>query len=116
MNYNKVILGGNLTRDPEMRAVGDTNVCKFGLAVNRKYKDKEDVTFIDCEAWGKPAELIGKHFGKGKPIFVEGRLKLDRWEAKDGTKQSALRVVVEAFQFVGGKPSGATTGQDEPPF
>jgi single-strand DNA-binding protein len=107
MNLNLVLIAGNLTRDPESRTVGSSNVASFSIACNRRWKskdgeDREEVTYVDCEAWGRTAEVICEHFTKGKPIFVEGRLKLDTWE-KDGVKQSKLRVSVESFQFVGGR-------------
>ena len=104
-NLNKVMLMGNLTRDPELRnTTGGQSVCKFSLAVNRKWSasdgtKKEEVTFIDCEAWGKVAETIAKYMAKGRALFVEGRLKLDQWE-KDGEKRSKIGVVVEGFQFI----------------
>lgn len=112
MSLNKVFLMGNLTRDPETRfTANNQTVTKFGVACNRKWKSKdgqmqEEVTFVDCEAWGYTAENIGKYFCKGKPILVEGRLKLDQWDAKDGTKRSKLLVVVEEFSFVGGPKDG----------
>jgi len=100
---------GNLTRDPELRATPKgTAICQFGLAVNRQFKDesgatKDEVTFIDIEAWGRQAETIAKYCTKGKPLFIEGRLKLDSWEDKTtGQKRSKLKVVLESFQFVGG--------------
>lgn len=110
MNLNKVILAGNMTRDVEAKTIASgTTVAQFGLAINRKWKNaageaQEEVTFLDCEAWGKTAELIAQHFGKGKPIFVEGRLKLEQWDDKQsGAKRSKVKVVVESFQFVGAK-------------
>lgn len=112
MNLNKVFLGGNITRDIEVRTIGSgTSVAQIGLAVNRKWTDqagekKEEVTFVDCEAWGKTAEVMAQYLGKGKPVFIEGRLKLDQWEDKEGGKRSKLKVVVESFQFVGGKADG----------
>ncbi len=108
-SYNKVILLGNLTRDPELRYTPKGQaVAKLGLAVNRSYKTesgetREEVTFIDIDSWGKQAELIGQYLRKGSPLFVEGRLKLDQWDDKNtGQKVSKLRVVMENFQFVGG--------------
>lgn len=117
-SFNKVILLGNLTRDPELRYTPKgTAVAKIGLAVNRKYtlesgEAREEVTFIDIDAFGKQAELIGQYLKKGNPLFVEGRLKLDQWDDKNtGQKVSKLRVAMENFQFVGGNrgeggPSG----------
>ena len=124
-NYNKVLLMGNLTRDPALRYLPSQQaVADFGLAVNRKFRtadgqDREEVMFIDCSAWGKTAETINQYFQKGKPIFIEGRLKLDTWEDKQGGgKRSKHVVVVENFQFVGGRegggaPAGAS-GQGAP--
>lgn len=108
MNLNKTLLAGNLTRDPEMLVTPKgTAIVQFGIAITRKYKGDsgalmEETTFVDCEAWSKTAESISKFFTKGKPIFVEGRLKLDSWEDKtSGQKRSKLKVVVDSFQFVG---------------
>jgi single-strand DNA-binding protein len=113
-SFNKVMLMGNLTRDPQLRYLpsGNTAVAEFGVACNRKYKtangeDREEVTFVDVTAWGKQAEVINQYMTKGKPIFIEGRLKLDQWEDKQGGgKRSKLSVVIENFQFVGGRDSG----------
>ncbi len=111
-NLNKVMLIGNLTRDPELKYTpGNQAVCEVGLAVNRKYRTKEgeereETTFVDCEAWGKQAEIIKQYMTKGRPLFIEGRLKLDTWEDKEGGKRSKMRVVIENFQFLGGGPGG----------
>ncbi len=122
-NYNKVILIGNLTRDPEMSYLpSQTPVTEIGLAVNRKWKSKEgeakeETCFIDCRAYGKQAETLNQYMKKGRPILVEGRLKLDTWEAKDGQKRSKHRVVVENFQFLGGRDEaqgGSTPQQSRP--
>lgn len=105
-SYNKVMLMGNLTRDPELkRTSADMAVVQIGLAINRKYKDKngdqkEEVTFVDCEAWGKTAETMAKYLARGRPVFIEGRLKLDQWQDNDGNNRSKLKVVVESFQFI----------------
>jgi single-strand DNA-binding protein len=102
MAFNKVILMGNLTRDPQLKYLpNQTAVVEFGIACNRKFKDKEEVTFVDVAAFGKTAEVINEHFRKGKPILVDGRLKYDTWE-KDGQKRSKLSVVADSFSFVGG--------------
>jgi single-strand DNA-binding protein len=113
-NFNKVYLIGNLTRDPELRVTPKgTAICQFGLAVNRQFKDesgamRDDTTFVDIEAWGKQGETISKFCTKGKPLFVEGRLKFDSWEDKtSGQKRSKLKVVLEGFQFLGGPRDGA---------
>ena len=116
-SFNKVILLGNLTRDPQLKYLpSQTAVAEFGLAVNRKFRtqqgeDREEVTFIDCTAFAKTGELINQYFTKGKPIFIEGRLKYDQWEDKQGGgKRSKLTVVVENFQFVGGRDGGQGGG------
>src|SRR5688572_29311402 len=108
-NLNKVMLMGNLTRDPEIRTLPKgTIVCQFSIAINREFKDgngekQSEVLFVDIEAWGKTAEVIAKYFSKGKPIYLEGRLKLDTWEDKNTKeKRSRMRVVLEQFQFLGG--------------
>lgn len=107
MNLNKLLLAGNLTRDPEMRYTPKGSaICGFGLAVNRKWKtetgeEKEEVTFVDVTAFGKQAELLAQYLKKGNPLFLEGRLKLDQWEdKKTGEKRSKLAVVLESFQFL----------------
>jgi single-strand DNA-binding protein len=109
-SYNKVILLGNLTRDPELRYTPKgMATARLGLAVNRRYtaesgEVREETTFVDIDAWGKQAELISQYLRKGNPLFMEGRLKLDQWDDKNtGQKVSKLRVVLESFQFVGGK-------------
>ena len=116
-SFNQVILLGNLTRDPVLKYLpSQTPVAEFGLACNRKYKtqngeDKEDVTFVDCSAFAKTAELINQYFTKGKPIFIQGRLKYDSWEDKQGGgKRSRLTVVVENFQFIGGRDGAGGGG------
>jgi single-strand DNA-binding protein len=115
-NFNKVMLMGNLTRDIELKVLpqGNQTVGNFGIAMNRKFKstsgeEREEVTFVDCEAWGRTAEIMKQYLSKGRPVFIEGRLKLDQWEDKEGKKQSRLRVVVENFQFIGA-PAGAGGG------
>jgi single-strand DNA-binding protein len=124
MQLNRTMLAGNVTRDPQLKALpGGTSVCEFGIATNRKWKgpdgaEKEEVTFVDCAAFGKKGEAIARFFQKGKPIYVEGRLKFDTWE-KDGQKRSKLSVTVDDFQFVGKKEGGetsATPATDEDAF
>lgn len=111
-SYNKVFLMGNLTRDIELKHVaGNQAVAEIGLAVNRRYRtkegeDREETTFVDCEAWGRTAEVMKQYLSKGRAVFIEGRLKLDQWTDKDGGKRSKMRVVVENFQFIGGHPGG----------
>lgn len=105
---------GRLTRDPETRVTASgLTICKLGLACSRAYatKDgerKEETTFIDVDAFGKQAEVITKYMRKGRPIMVEGRLKLDQWESNDGQKRSKLGVVLETFQFLGSRDDAAS--------
>jgi single-strand DNA-binding protein len=106
-SFNKVILVGNLTRDPELRYTPKgLAIAKLGLAVNRVWKSetgesKEEVTFVDIDAFGKQAETIGQYLKKGRPVLVEGRLRLDQWDDKQtGQKRSRLGVVLESFQFL----------------
>ncbi|MDQ8186929.1 single-stranded DNA-binding protein [Pelagicoccus sp. SDUM812002] len=115
-NFNKVILLGNLTRDPELRVTPKgTSVCQFGMAVNRVYRSgdetQEETTFVDLEAWGKQAEIISKYVSKGNPLFVEGRLKFDSWESKEGEKRSKLKVIVENMQLMGSRGDNGGSGQ-----
>jgi len=124
-SFNKVILIGNLTRDPEMRVTPNGHtICKLGLAVSRAYSTRdgerrEETTFVDIDAFGKQAEVISKYMRKGRPIMVEGRLKLDQWESNDGQKRSKLGVVLENFQFLGGRDDNSNGGsgyeQSSPP-
>jgi single-strand DNA-binding protein len=117
-SFNKVILMGNLTRDPETRVTPTgLTICKLGLAVNRNYtgqdgERKEETTFVDCDAFGKPAEIIARYMAKGRGILIEGRLRLDQWEDKQsGQPRSRLGVVVENFQFVGGRGAEGEGGE-----
>jgi single-strand DNA-binding protein len=112
-NVNRVILIGNLTRDPQLKYLpSQTAVVEFGLATNRKFKaasgeDREEVCFVDCTAFGRSAEVINQYCQKGKQLYIEGRLKFDSWEDKQGGgKRSKLSVVIENFQFLGGRDSG----------
>lgn len=117
-SFNKILLMGNLTRDPQLSYTpSQTAVVDFGLATNRKWNDqsgqqREEVCFVDCRAFGKTAENINKFFKKGRPIFVEGRLSFDQWTGQDGVKRSKHRVTVELFTFLpggqqaGGPPAG----------
>ncbi|HEY8933153.1 MAG TPA: single-stranded DNA-binding protein [Rariglobus sp.] len=116
-SLNKVMLIGNLTRDPELRVTPKgTAICQFGLAVNRQFKDesgatRDETTFVDIEAWGKQGETVAKYLTKGRPLFVEGRLKLDTWDDKTtGQKRSKMKVVLENFQFLGGREGGEGGG------
>lgn len=120
-NFNKVILAGNLTRDPELRYTPKgTAIAKFGLAVNRVWKNeagesKEETMFVDLDAFGRQAETLAQYMKKGSPLLVEGRLKLDQWDDKQtGQKRSKLGVVVEGFQFLGGGSRGDAPAAGEP--
>lgn len=150
VTVNRVILAGNLTRDPQVRFLANEKaVANFGLAINNRYKaadgtQKEDTVFVDIEAWGRTAELVGQYLTKGRACLVEGRLRLDTWE-KDGQKNSKLKVVADNVQFldfgnrgerpagggssapaatdspmssapVAGSPSAPPPAEDEPPF
>jgi single-strand DNA-binding protein len=132
-SFNKVILMGNLTRDPELRYTPKgTAVAKLGLAVNRTWRNAEgqqqdETTFVDVDAFGKQAETLGQYMQKGRPILVEGRLKLDQWEDKNtGQNRSKLGVILEKFSFVGGGQTGGNSNapqssappptSDVPPF
>ena len=116
-SINKVIVMGNITRDPQQSFLpSQTPVVEFGLAMNHKYKKQDgtqvdDTCFVDCQLFGKRAEVVNKYFKKGDPIFIEGRLRFESWQAQDGTKKSKLRVLVENFEFVGSKK----TRDDDPP-
>ena len=116
-NLNKVMLIGNLTRDPEIKYTPKgTAIAAFGLAVNRNYttesgEKREEVTFIDLEAYARLAEIIGEYCKKGRPIFVEGRLKLDTWDDRQsGQKRSKMKVIVETMQLLGGREGGPGGG------
>ncbi len=120
-NYNKVILVGNLTRDPQMSYLpSQTPVVEIGLAVNRRWRgqdgqQREETCFVDCRAYGKQAETLNQYMRKGQPILIEGRLQLDTWEGKDGQKRSKHRVVIERFQFLGAPaPHSAPAPSKEP--
>ena len=119
--YNKVLLLGNLTRDPQLSYTpNQTAVVDFGMATNRRWtgqdgSQREETCFVDCRAFGRTAENINKFFSKGKPIFIEGRLTFDSWTAQDGSKKSKLRVTVENFQFLPGTGGpGPAPGAEAP--
>lgn len=112
-NLNKVMLMGNLTRDPEIKYTPKgTAIAAFGIAINRNWttesgEKREEVTFVDVEAYARVAELLGEYVHKGDPLFIEGRLKLDTWDDKQsGQKRSKMKVIIENIQFLGGKKSG----------
>ena len=126
MNYNKVILLGNLTRDPKLSYTpSQTAVADFGLAVNRTWtKDgqkQQETCFVDCVAFGKTGENINKYCQKGNPLLVEGRLTFDNWQAQDGTKRNKLKVTIESFQFISSgekktEPAQQQLNEDDIPF
>ena len=119
-NYNRVILAGNLTRDPELSYTpSNTPICKFGMAINRRWRDqqgemREDTCFVDCTAFGRTGENINQYMRKGRPLLIEGRLDFSQWTNQEGQKRSKLAVVAENFTFldtrgggVGGRPAAA---------
>ena len=129
-SYNKVIIMGNVTRDPDLKRLDSgTSVCDIGVAINESWKDKEgnpreQTTFVDVVAWARQAETCAEYLRKGSPVLIDGRLQLDEWE-KDGEKRSKMRVRADRVQFLGGKPSetgaakdesGTDSGVDEMPF
>jgi single-strand DNA-binding protein len=119
-SFNKVILLGNLTRDPEVRYTPKGSaVCDLGIAVNRVYttdsgEKREEVTYVDVVLWARLAEIAGEYLKKGRPVFIEGRLQMDSWDDKQtGQKRTKLRVVGETLQLLGGRPGGAAGGSPE---
>ncbi len=119
-SFNKVILVGNLTRDPEVRYTPKGSaVCDLGLAVNRQYslengEKREEVTFVDVVLWARLAEIAGEYLKKGRPVFIEGRLQLDSWDDKQsGQKRSKLRVVGETMQLLGSRQGGGGGDSEE---
>jgi len=121
-NLNRVLLIGNLTRDPELRYTPKgTAVTEIGLAVNRIYsgedgEKKEETTFVDVTLWARQAEIAGQYLKKGRPVFIEGRLQLDTWDDKQtGQKRSRLRVVAENLQLLGSRQEGEGSGTSSPP-
>jgi single-strand DNA-binding protein len=118
-SFNKVILLGNLTRDPEVRYTPKGSaVTDLGIAVNRQYtlengEKREEVTFVDVTFWGRTAEVAGEYLKKGRPIFIEGRLQLDTWDDKQsGQKRSKLKVIGETMQMLGGPRSGGSSADN----
>lgn len=116
-SYNRVILMGNLTRDPEMKYLpSGTAVTNFGIAMNERYTDrqtgeqKETPVFVDVTAWGRQGEVVNEYLSKGSPVFLEGSLKFDSWEADDGTKRSKLSVTAFRIQLIGGRRDGDEGG------
>lgn len=120
-SFNKVILLGNLTRDPEVRYTPKgTAVTEIGMAMNRNYtaengEKREETTFVDVTLWGRTAEIAGEYLKKGRPVFIEGRLQLDTWDDKQsGQKRSKLKVVAEGLQLIGGRPGGGFEERSAP--
>lgn len=116
-NFNQVLLLGNLTRDIELRHTQSGQaLAKFGMAINRKYtvngESKEETCFVDLTAWGRQAEVLNQYVKKGSQLFVQGRLQYSTWESQEGGKRSKLEVVVENFQFVGGRGGGGGMGEE----
>lgn len=118
-SFNKVILLGNLTRDPEVRYTPKGSaVCDLGLALNRVYtlengEKREEVTYVDVTLWSRLAEIAGEYLKKGRPVFIEGRLQLDTWDDKQsGQKRSKLRVIGEGMQLLGSRPSPASATEE----
>ena len=119
-SFNKVILLGNLTRDPEVRYTPKGSaVCDLGIAVNRVYttdsgEKREEVTYVDVVLWARLAEIAGEYLKKGRPVFIEGRLQMDSWDDKQtGQKRTKLRVVGESMQLLGSRPAGGTSAPAE---
>lgn len=108
-NFNKVILAGNLTRDPELSYTSSsTAICKLGMAINRNWKGqdgekREETCFVDLTAFGKQAETLNQYMKKGRPLLIEGRLQFSQWTSQEGQKRSKLQVVIETFQFLDGR-------------
>jgi single-strand DNA-binding protein len=115
-SFNRVILMGNLTRDPELRYIpSGTAVSDIGLAVNDRRKGPngdwiEETTFVDVTLWGRQAEIANEYLTKGSPVLIEGRLKLDSWQDKDGQKRSKLKVIGDSMRMVGGRAGGGRGG------
>lgn len=120
-NFNKVVLVGNLVSDPELKEIGDNNsVVRFRMAINRRYttksgEKKEETTYIDCEMWGARAGVISEYVKKADPILVEGHLKQENWENKDGEKRSKILVSIEDFEFLSRRGGGGGEEQKEEP-
>jgi len=119
-SYNKVIMMGNLTRDPQLSYLpSQTPVVEFGLASNRRWKaqdgtQREETCFVDCRAYGRMAENISKYCHKGRPLLIEGRLTFDQWETQEGAKRSKHRITVEGFTFVDSRGSEAPSQSQSP--
>lgn len=112
VSVNKVLLAGYLTADPESRQAGSGTVCRFTIGVNRSWTNRttgqqqEEATFVDCEAWAKLGEIAQNYLRKGRPVLIEGRLKLDKWTTPEGQNRSKLKVTAESVQFLDGAGQG----------
>lgn len=114
MNYNRTIIGGHLTRDVDIRKTPDgTSIGNVGLAVNRKWKESERVSFFEVTIFGKQAETLAEYSKKGSPILFEGRLRQDRWENEAGENRSKVKVIAERFFFAGSSPNKSEDGPDK---
>jgi len=117
-NFNRVIVAGNLTRDPQLSYTpSNTPVCEFGMALNRRWRDrdgntKDEVCYLDLTAYGRQGEVINQYMSKGRPILVEGRLRYSQWTNKEGQKRNKLDVIVENFTFLGGGQGGGGRGSE----
>jgi len=120
-SYNRIMLVGNLTRDPELKQAGSGQVCRLGLATNRQFKNRQtgatvqEVCFIDVDVWGAQAESCGKYLQKGRSVLVEGHLKYDSWTDQTGQTRNKHSVVADRVVFLGsGAPGSETESEDEP--
>ncbi len=119
-SFNKVIMAGNLTRDPQLSYLpSQTPVVEFGLATNRRWRgangeQREETCFVDCRCYGKQAETFNQYMSKGRSVLIEGRLQFDTWEGPDGQKRSKHRVIVERFTFLGGSRGGDAGQRPQP--
>ncbi len=120
LNLNQVSLAGRLTRDPQVKALAnDKVVADFGVAINRRWKGadgevKEEATFLDIEAWGRTAELVGQYLAKGSPVYIDGRIRVDQWQDKDGSRRSKMKIVAESVQFIAPRKEGAGADNAQP--
>jgi len=119
-NYNKVILAGNLTREPQLSyTANNTAVCEFGLAINRRWRGQDgnvqdETCFVDCQLYGRQAETFNQYMSKGRPVLLEGRLRYRQWTTPEGDRRSKLSVLVERFVFIDTR-AAAGAGTPEPP-
>lgn len=116
-NLNKAFLIGRLVRDPEYKTVGETGLAKFTLASSKTRtvngEKKEETIYIDCEAWGKTADIVNKYITKGKQVAIDGELKQDTWDGQDGRKQSKIKIKIDSIQMLGGNKQAANIDNSE---